>query len=54
LFTGVFWLVMGLTGMVAWIARITSRPIVQGLVLGLGLDFILEGVQMIAGDPLRA
>ena len=54
LFTGVFWLVMGLTGTVAWIARITSRPVVQGLVLGLGLGFILEGVKMMAGDPLLA
>ncbi|MBP1775980.1 MAG: sulfate transporter, partial [candidate division NC10 bacterium] len=26
LFTGVFWLIMGVTGMVGWIARITSRP----------------------------
>jgi MFS superfamily sulfate permease-like transporter len=54
LFTGAFWLVMGLTGMVGWIARITSRPVVQGLVLGLGLGFILEGVRMMAGDPLLA
>jgi len=54
LFTGVFWLAMGLTGTVAWIARITSRPVVQGLVLGLGLGFILEGVKMMAGDPLLA
>jgi MFS superfamily sulfate permease-like transporter len=54
LFTGAFWLVMGLTGMVAWIARITSRPVVQGLVLGLGLGFIVEGAKMMAGDPLIA
>lgn len=49
LFTGVLWLGMGLTGAVTWIARITSRPIVQGLVLGLGLGFILEGVKMMGG-----
>lgn len=54
LFTGIFWLAMGLTGMVGWIARITSRPVVQGLVLGLGLGFILEGVKMMAGDPVLA
>jgi MFS superfamily sulfate permease-like transporter len=54
LFTGVLWLVMGLTGAVTWIARITSRPIVHGLVLGLGLGFIVEGVRMMQGDALLA
>jgi MFS superfamily sulfate permease-like transporter len=54
LFTGALWLAMGLTGAVTWIARITSRPIVQGIVLGLGLAFILEGVRMMAGDLLLA
>jgi predicted benzoate:H+ symporter BenE len=54
LFTGIFWLVMGLTGAITWIAKITSRPIVHGLVLGLGLGFILEGVRMMHGDPLLA
>jgi MFS superfamily sulfate permease-like transporter len=55
LFTGVLWLALGLTGAVSWIARITSRPVVQGLVLGLGLGFILEGVRMAEADlPLAA
>jgi hypothetical protein len=54
LFTGGFWLIMGATGMVGWIARITSRPVVQGIVLGLGLGFVLEGVKMMAADPLLA
>jgi MFS superfamily sulfate permease-like transporter len=54
LFTGAFWLVMGLTGAVTWIARITSRSIVQGLVLGLGLSLILEGVRLMDGDWLIA
>ena len=52
LFTGVFWLAMGLTGAVTWIAKITSRPIVHGLVLGLGLGFMLEGVKMMAPMPV--
>ena len=54
LFTGIFWLVMGLSGAVSWIAKITSRPIVQGLVLSLGLGFILAGVKMTEGDLLLA
>ncbi|MBI2117052.1 MAG: sulfate transporter [candidate division NC10 bacterium] len=54
LFSGILWLIMGLTGTVTWIAKITSRPIVQGLVLSLGLGFILEGVKMMQGDLLLA
>jgi MFS superfamily sulfate permease-like transporter len=54
LFTGIFWLVMGVTGAITWIAKITSRPIVHGLVLGLGLGFILEGVRMMEGDLVLA
>jgi MFS superfamily sulfate permease-like transporter len=52
LFTGLFWLSMGLTGAVTWVAKITSRPVVHGLVLGLGLTFMLEGVRMMAPMPL--
>jgi MFS superfamily sulfate permease-like transporter len=54
LFTGAFWLVMGVSGAVTWIARITSRPVVHGLVLGLGLSFVLEGTKMMAAEPLLA
>jgi hypothetical protein len=54
LFTGVLWLLMGLTGAVTVIARLTSRPIVQGLILGLGLAFVLEGVKLMEGDYLLA
>jgi MFS superfamily sulfate permease-like transporter len=54
LFSGVFWLLMGLSGAVSWIAKITSRPIVQGLVMSLGLGFILAGVKMTEGDLLLA
>jgi hypothetical protein len=54
LFSGVIWLLMGLTGAVTWIAKMTSRPVVQGLVLGLGLGFILEGVKMMGGNVVLA
>jgi MFS superfamily sulfate permease-like transporter len=50
LFTGVLWLVMGLSGGVSWIAKITSRPVIQGLVLGLGLGFLLEGIKLAQED----
>ncbi|MBM4442572.1 MAG: putative sulfate/molybdate transporter [Candidatus Rokubacteria bacterium] len=43
-FTGAVWLAMGLTGAVGWVAKMTSRPVIQGLVLGLGLGFLLQGI----------
>jgi MFS superfamily sulfate permease-like transporter len=54
LFTGLFWLLMGITGAVTWVSKITSRPIVHGISLGLGLGFILEGVKMMAANPSLA
>jgi hypothetical protein len=54
LFTGVVWGLMGLSGAVSWIEKITRRPVVQGIVLGLGLGFIVEGVKMMQGDLLLA
>lgn len=52
LFTGVVWGFMGFSGAVSWIEKITSRPVVKGIVLGLGLGFVLEGVRMMQGDLL--
>jgi len=49
LFTGVLWLLMGISGAVNWIARLTSRPVIQGLILGLGLSFVLEGMKLMRG-----
>ena len=54
LFTGVVWGLMGWSGAVTWIQKITRRPVVQGIVLGLGLGFIVEGVKMTRGDLLLA
>jgi predicted benzoate:H+ symporter BenE len=53
-FSGLFWLLMGLTGAVTWVAKITSRPLVHGIILGLGLGFILEGVKMMDANPALA
>lgn len=52
--TGIFWLAMGITGAVSWLAALTSRPVVRGIVLGLGLSFILEGVNFMQRGPLVA
>ncbi|MGD0626065.1 MAG: putative sulfate/molybdate transporter [Thermodesulfobacteriota bacterium] len=54
IFTAVFWLVMGLTGAVSWLHKITAKPIVRGIMLGLGLSFVLEGIGMMKGQPIVA
>jgi len=54
LFTGLFWLFMGLTGAITWIEKITTKPVVRGIMLGLGLSFIGEGMGMMRDQPLYA
>jgi len=54
IFTGLFWLLMGLTGAVTWIEKITTKPVVRGIVLGLGLSFMVEGLSMMRQEPLLA
>jgi MFS superfamily sulfate permease-like transporter len=54
IFTGVFWLFMGLTGAVTWIQRITTKPVVRGIMLGLGLSFIVAGLDMMRAQPFFA
>jgi MFS superfamily sulfate permease-like transporter len=52
--TGLFWLALGITGAVSWLAALTARPVVRGIVLGLGLTFILEGVNFMSRGPASA
>jgi MFS superfamily sulfate permease-like transporter len=54
IFTGIFWLLMGLTGAITWIEKITTKPVVRGIMLGLGLSFIVEGLRMMREEPLFA
>ncbi|HUJ68731.1 MAG TPA: putative sulfate/molybdate transporter [Syntrophorhabdales bacterium] len=54
IFTGVFWLLMGSTGAVTWIHKITTKPVVRGIMLGLGLSFMMEGLKMMRQEPLFA
>jgi MFS superfamily sulfate permease-like transporter len=51
IFTGLFWLLMGLTGAITWIEKITTKPVVRGIMLGLGLSFVVEGLSMMRGTP---
>jgi MFS superfamily sulfate permease-like transporter len=48
LVTGVIWLVLGITGAATQIAKLVPRPIVIGIVLGLGLSFMFEGIKMMS------
>jgi predicted benzoate:H+ symporter BenE len=51
IFTAVFWLIMGLTGAVSWLHKITAKPITRGIMLGLGLSFVLQGIGMMQKEP---
>jgi MFS superfamily sulfate permease-like transporter len=48
LVTGAVWLVLGLTGLAEKLSKLAPRPVVIGIILGLGMGFMLEGVRMMA------
>jgi hypothetical protein len=54
IFTAFFWLIMGFTGAVSWLHKITAKPIVRGIMLGLGLSFMTAGVRMMGDQPIVA
>ncbi|MFA4885054.1 MAG: putative sulfate/molybdate transporter, partial [Desulfotomaculaceae bacterium] len=54
LFTGLFWLTMGLTGTLNKVSRFITKPVVRGIVLGLGLSFITQGIRMMQNDIIIA
>lgn len=51
LFTGIFWLLVGATRSVDLATKLAARPIIRGIVLGLGLLFITEGIRMMLVTP---
>jgi MFS superfamily sulfate permease-like transporter len=48
LVTGLIWLVLGVTGAAGRFAKLVPRTITIGIVLGLGLGFMLEGIRMMS------
>jgi MFS superfamily sulfate permease-like transporter len=52
--TGLFWLLAGLTGAIRPIARLATRPVVRGIMLGLGLSFMVDGVHRMTTAPVLA
>lgn len=54
IFTGLFWLFMALTGLLDLLAKITHKPVLRGITLGLGLGFIIQGMGMMKEAPVVA
>jgi len=50
--TGLFWLVVGLTGSIRFVAALATKPVVRGIMLGLGMSFIVEGIHRMVGSPV--
>jgi MFS superfamily sulfate permease-like transporter len=48
LVTGLVWLVLGLTGTAHRVAGLIKRPVVVGIILGLGFGFMIEGAKMMS------
>jgi hypothetical protein len=52
--TAVFWLIAGATGAIKWVAKFATRPVVYGIMLGLGLSFVVEGIHRMSTLPVLA
>jgi MFS superfamily sulfate permease-like transporter len=48
LVTGLIWLILGLTGLTKRVTDLISRPVAIGIVLGLGIGFMIEGSKLMA------
>ncbi len=51
LFTGLFWLLVGATRTVNLATKLAAKPIIRGIILGLGLSFITAGIRMMIVNP---
>ena len=54
LVTGVFWIAAAATGTVKFASALAARPIVLGILLGLGLSLMTQGIQMMLVTPWLA
>lgn len=54
LVTGAIWLLLGATGLIERVTRLVSRPVVAGIILGLGTGFMLKGIEMMGSQWLVA
>jgi len=54
LFSGLFWLFMSFSGLIKHIEKIFKTSVVKGIMLGLGVAFMTEGIKMMSKGPLLA
>jgi predicted benzoate:H+ symporter BenE len=52
--TGIFWFLAGVTGAIRPIAKLATKPVVRGIMLGLGLSFMVDGVNRMKTAPVLA
>jgi len=52
--TGLFWLFAGITGILRPISKLATKPVVRGIMLGLGLTFMVDGVNRMKTAPVLA
>jgi MFS superfamily sulfate permease-like transporter len=52
--TGLFWLLAGVTGLIRPIAKLATKPVIRGIMLGLGLTFMVDGVHRMITAPALA
>ncbi len=52
--TGIFWFFAGATGAIRPIAKLATKPVVRGIMLGLGLSFMVDGVNRMKTTPVLA
>lgn len=54
LFSAIAWIVLALSGAVEWLNRITAKPVMRGIMLGLGISFMIQGLKMMSDQWLVA
>ena len=55
LVTGAVWLILGLSGAATQMAKLVPRFVIIGIVLGLGLSFMIEGIKLMSTQwPIAA
>jgi len=52
--TGLFWLLAGATGAIRPISKLATKPVVRGIMLGLGLSFMVAGINRMKTAPVLA
>ena len=54
IFSAFVWIILALTGAVSWLNRITAKPVIRGIMLGLGISFAIAGLRMMSGQWVLA